>query len=191
MTIDIKARRCFRISETEEGVLWPPDQVFVNPNFVFLLTIGGNLVDGDDEYQRLMKLLKELGETEFYILENIGATSTERTTPFQATISVDSDDDYFQKVGKSFDPEFGFLPYSFFVFGNSDNWGIYLCEHPTINIIGCTAEIVENFSKVYDVVENGFIELVDFIAKEYQYKMEPLEKLVNNYHLFKRSDANA
>ena len=188
MTIDLKAKRCFRNSETEEGALWPPDQVFVNPNFVFLLTIGGNLVSGDEEYQRLMKLLKELGETEFYILENIAATSTERTTPFQATISVDSDDDYFQKVGKSFDPQFGFLPYSFFVFGNSDNWGIYLCEHPTINIIGCTAEIVEKFSKVYDVVENGFIELVDFIAQEYQYKMEPFEKLVNNYHLFKGGD---
>lgn len=183
MQIETKARQIFRIAETKEDTICPPDQVFANPDFVFLLTIGGHLADGDDEYQKLMKLLKELGETEFHILENIGSTLTEKKVPYHGIVSVDTNFEYFDSVGKSFDENFGLMPYSFFIFGNKKNWGIYICEHPTINIIGCTKELAQSFAKVFQIEGNGFLEQVDFLAQEYQHKGDLLGKLVKNYHL--------
>jgi hypothetical protein len=185
MTIEILARQVFKIAESKENVIYPPEQVFINPNFEFLLTIGGHLADGDDEYQKLLKLLKDLGETEFYVLENIGISSTERNVAYQTTVSVDKDFESFDKLVQSFDPPFGFIINHWFVFGKNNNWGIYICEYPTINIIGCTKNLTESFSMVYNITENGFLEQVDFIAQEYNYNSDLLDKLVKNYRLQK------
>ena len=63
------ARQIFKISDTKDKVICPPEQVFASENFVISVTMGGHyVVWGDEEYQKLMTLLKEIGETEFYIL---------------------------------------------------------------------------------------------------------------------------
>ena len=183
MTIDTLTNPIFKIAKAKMEVICPPDQVFINSKFAFRLTIGGHLTDGNDDYQNLMSLLKELGETEFYVLENIGATLTERDVPFQATILVESDFNYFDNVVKNFDSPFGFLINHFFVFGKNDNWGIYVCEHPTINIIGCSTELADKFSKVFNIDGNGFKELEEFIKNEYQKKPELFSLLTKNYKL--------
>jgi len=156
-TIENLARKIFPIGPSKDEVICPPDQVFLNPNFGFLLTLGGYVVDGDVEYQKLMTLIKELGEKEFFIMENLGATRTERNDPFRATIPVDKNLDYFKSLEKAFEPDFGFLPFSYFVFGKNTNWGIYVCEYPTINIIGCAKELAEEFSTVFGIDGNGFL----------------------------------
>ena len=183
MTLETRARQVFKIANSKENVIYPPEQVFINPNFKFLLTVGGHLADGDYEYQRLLKLLKELGETEFYILENIGMPSTERNVAYQTTVSLDKDFESFDKLVQLFDPPFGFISNHWFVFGQNNKWGIYICECPTINIIGCTKDLAENFSMAYNITGNGFLEQVDFIAQQLQYKYDLLNKLVRNYHL--------
>jgi hypothetical protein len=81
--------KIFKIAP-KESVVCPPEQVFVNPNYVFLFTLGGHLVDDENEYINFISLLKKLGEKEFYLLENLGATLTERQYPFHLAISVDS-----------------------------------------------------------------------------------------------------
>ena len=43
----------------------------------------------------------------------------------------------------------------FFVFGKIQNWGIYICEYPTINIIGCTRDIKDKFQEAFKIEGNG------------------------------------
>lgn len=128
MTHETLARQIFKVSSSKDNVICPPDQVFINPNFVLSVILGGHyLVWGDEEYQKLMTLLKEIGETEFYILENIGATITERNIPYQTTINVNTDFDFFKAQLNSFDPPFGLMTNCFLMFGKSKDWGIYIC----------------------------------------------------------------
>jgi len=185
ITSNTKAIQVFKLSEKKQDVISPPKQVFVNTKFQFLLTIGHYLADNETEYQKLINLLKELNEKEFYLLENLGATVTDRSVPHEKIISVKDDFESFDRIVKSIEPPFGFAINSFYVFGQNTNWGIYICENPTINIIGCTPDLALKFSEVFNVVGNGFLEQVDFIAREYQYKEDLLDKLVENYKLRK------
>ena len=186
MTIESKAKKIFRLSESKNNPIYPPEQVFVNTNLEFLVTFGFGIANDEKEYQKLINLLKELSETEFYLLENLGATITDRSAPHQEIISVQSSFEDFQRIVESIDYPFGFTINSFYFFGQNTNWGIYICEHPTINIIGCTPDLLEKFADVFEIVGNGFIENVDFIAREYQYKLNILETFVENYKLQKR-----
>jgi hypothetical protein len=176
------ARPIFKISDSKDKVICPPEQVFVNPNFVLSVTIGGHyIVWGDEEYQKLMTLLKEIGEAEFYILENIGATLTERDIPYQTTINVNSNFDSFKALLDSFDPPFGLMINSFFMFGKSENWGIYICELPTINIIGCTKGLIEKFSSALDIGKYDTREIENFIEKEFQNRPDLMKDMTENY----------
>ena len=173
----------FKIPNTKEDAIYPPEQVFRKQDFLYMLTIGGYLVDNEAEYQKLMNCLRELNEQDFFILENLGLTITDREIPFYAKISVSSSLSNFDNIVKQFDTVFGLLPYHFFVYGQNDSWGIYLCEYPTINIIGCRENYVKDFSEVFNIKGNGFDTLKDFIGKEYENYPELLQKLINNYHL--------
>jgi hypothetical protein len=103
--------KIFKVVTDKQNAVCPPDQVFAKLNFEFLLSIGGDLVTDENEYEKLWTLLRTIGETEFYILENIGATITDRNIPFQATISIDDDHNKFQQIVRSFDPPFGWTAY--------------------------------------------------------------------------------
>ena len=70
--------KIFNVTTNKQNVICPPDQVFNRQEFEFLLTIGGDLVDNEDEYNKLRTTLRNIGETEFYIIENLGATVTDR-----------------------------------------------------------------------------------------------------------------
>ena len=123
------------------AVLWPPEMVFSHPEFSFLLTLGGHLAEDDAQYQQLMALLRELGETHFHLVENYGATVVpEARPPFAARFAVASTFDQFQQVVAGFDPPFGFFINHFYVFGQQPTWGLYLCELPTLLFIGCVPE---------------------------------------------------
>ncbi len=187
MTPKTLARQIFKISDFKDKVICPPDQVFLNPNFDVLFTMGGHyLVWGEEEYQKLMTLLKEIGEVEFYVLENIGATLTEREIPHQATINVNSTFETFKAQLDSFDPPFGLMTNSFFLFGKSENWGIYIGELPTINIIGCTKDLMERFSIALDIRKYDLTEIEKFIEKEFQNRPDLMKAMTENY-LLKRN----
>jgi hypothetical protein len=173
----------FNISDKKEKVICPPKQVFANRDFTYMLTLGGHIADNEDEYQRLMNLLKQLHEREFFILENLGATITDRTIPLFATISSSSTFIDFNKTVKQFDPPFGFWANHFFIYGKNRSWGIYICENPTINIIGCKKELIKDFSLVFDVKGNGYEALKDFLVQEFQTHPHLLKEMIDNYHL--------
>jgi len=158
--------------------IFPPNQVFLKHNFDFLLTIGGNLVDNEIEYNNLMNVLKKIGETEFYILEN-----TNDKMPFFEKVSVNSNFDYFQNIGKNYDLHFGWSLGDFFIFGENDNWGIYICECPAINIIGCDKKLINSFQNIYGIKDNGYDDLKEFISKEFQQKNDLINLFEKNYNL--------
>src|SRR5690606_7048615 len=113
---------------------FPPDQLFKPLDFEFLLTSGGGLVDNSSEYERLMNVFQQIGETVIYITEN----TVSNDTPFKRELSIDSDFEFYKHMEKDYDPVFGLTTGHFFVYGkDSGDWCIYMCEHPTINIIGC------------------------------------------------------
>jgi hypothetical protein len=173
----------FKISNTKEDAVYPPEQVFLKEDFLYMLTIGGYLADNEAEYQKLMNCLRKLNEQHFFILENLGTTITDREIPFYTKIPVSSNKSYFDNIVKQFDSPFGIYINHFFVYGQNDSWGIYLCEYPTINIIGCRKDFVKDFSEVFNIRGNGFDSLRNFIGKEYENHPELFEKLTNNYHL--------
>jgi hypothetical protein len=179
------ARNIFKISNSKDQVICPPEQVFINPDFELTVFMGGHIFMCDKDYQKLMSLLKEIGEDEFYILENIGATLTDRETPYQISINVNSSFDLFKALLDSFDPPFGFIMNSFFMFGKSKNWGIYICELPTVNIIGCTKELNERFSTALDIVKYDTSEIMNFIEQEFQNRPDLIKLMIANYPLIK------
>jgi len=173
----------FKISNTKEGAIYPPEQVFCKPDFLYMLTIGGHIVNNEVEYQKLMNCLRKLGEKDFFILENFGPYADDRKIPFYAKIPVSSSLSDFDNTVKQFDPYFGLLPYNFFVYGQNDSWGIYLCECPTINIIGCIKEYANEFREVFGIKDNGFKEQDEFISKEYEIMPNLKTRLIENYRL--------
>lgn len=158
----------FFISASAEDVVCPPDQVFRNEDFDFLITAGGHLVEDHIEYHVFMMLLKEIGEQEFTIRENLGATITSRTVPFQATFSSESTLDEFDRKIKEFDEHFGLTPWHWFVHGQKGTWGIYIAEYPTVNIIGCLPELTDKFRTVFRISDNGYDEESSFLDKEFE-----------------------
>ncbi len=53
------------------------------------------------------------------------------------------------------------------VYGDNPNWGIYICEYPTILIFGCTEEIAPLFRQVYEIKGNGYAQQDDSVSWEY------------------------
>lgn len=183
MTIEKEKNNVFKISWDKRQLICPPDQVFKKNDFEFLLTIGGNLVDNETEYQKLMTFLKSIDETEFVIVENFGVIETKNEIPFVGKLSTNSNFDSFQKMGQTFDPIFSWTIGNFFIYGNNKNWGIYICECPTINIIGCDKKYVSAFRRVFGIKGNGFNELDEFISKEFQTIPDFKKQLIKNYKL--------
>ena len=167
----------------KQKVVCPPDQVFKDQEFEYLLTIGGDLVDNVNEYDKFKKLLKSIGETEFYIRENLGATVTGRNEPFQTIINLTDDYESFQKKVKEFEPPFGWSINHFFVYGQSENWGIYIAEFPTINIIGCDKRLSDKFRQVFSITRNGYLALNEFITTEFQSNPDHLNEFIKQYNL--------
>lgn len=175
--------KIFKVSTDKTNVICPPDQVFVNPNFDFLLTIGGDLIEDEKEYDKLIEILKRIGETEFYIRENIGISDTDRMVPFEKTIIIKDTYQNFQRNVRSFEPPFGWSSHDFYINGQQESWGIYICEYPTINIIGCDKKLTDAFRQVFSINKNGYEDLKEFIGQEYQTKPDYLKKLLENYRL--------
>lgn len=173
--------KVFRVAANEQTIVCPPKQVFSNPDFKFILTIGGDLVDDQDEYETFRSILKNIGETEFYILENIGAARTDRVLPFKATISLkDSYKDFHEIIG-TFEPPFGWKMNHFFVFGNNASWGIYVSEFLTVNIVGCTEPLLDEFRMVFQVQGSGYKELENFLNQEFQNQPDLKEEFLKMY----------
>jgi hypothetical protein len=182
----LSKNKVFKSGQLQSNVICPPDQVFSRDTFNFLLTSGGHLAGGEDEYNKLMRALKSLGEKEFYVVENLGATQTVPREPYNACFSVDSNLEYFNQVVDNFDPPFGFFINHFYVFGDNPNWGIYICEYPTMNIIGCENQLSEMFAQVFDIESNGYEVQKEFIGWEYQNHPDLQKLLEDNYNLLSK-----
>jgi hypothetical protein len=175
--------KVFNILPDTESAVFPPSQVFLNANFDFLVTIGGYLADDEMEYEKLRKTLVEVGESEFYIVANLNITTTEIIESSKLVIPLHSNFRIFEEKMENFDPAIGSRSNDFFVFGKNPDWGIYICECPTINIIGCDKSLSEKFKEVYSIKGNGYNELKEFVAKEYEKTPNHLLELENNYNL--------
>ena len=172
-----------RPAEPGAGI-YPPDMVFANPGFKYLLTGGGHLAEDEAQYQRLMRVLNEVGETHFHLVENPGATlvpGAPARPPFTARFAVASTFAQFQEVVAGFDPPFGFFITEFYVFGQHPTWGLYLCEQPTLLFIGCLPAWRERFAQVYGTAGNGYAALEAFIAQEYQGHPDLQAQLARSY----------
>ena len=167
----------------KKNVICPPDQVFARPEFEYLLTIGGDLVEDEKEYDKFRELLRTIGETELYICENLGATITDRNTSFKTTINLKDDYKAFQEKVSEFEPPFGWTTNHFFVYGQNENWGIYICECPTINIIGCGKNLLDEFRLVFSISGNGYADLQEFIRTEFQTNPDLLKEFAKQYRL--------
>jgi hypothetical protein len=222
------AKAVFKLSR-ESNVISPPDQVFLNPEFNFLLTIGHFPVNDKEEYDKFISLLKEIGETEFYILENwpMDEPETDKLVieeagrepsdpeldekikalervfgtadqlkklrkewisvgrPYSAKFAIGTSFKEFKNELNALIPRTDFSMYDFYVFGQNPKWGIYLCECPTINIIGCLNDLSDRFAWVFKITGNGFEELEDFIKWECNAKPELVQLLIDNYRLIK------
>lgn len=181
--MDKEINKVFKIRWDKKIILYPPKQVFDKNDFNFLLTKGGNLADNEIEYKKLMDILKIIGEKEFFIVENIGVAESSKLVPFIGKLSTESNFDSFQRMGRAFNPNFGWTTSHFFVYGNSDDWGIYICEYPSINIIGCNKKYVNAFKEVFGIKGDGFKELDEFISKEFNNRPELKRQLIENYNL--------
>lgn len=175
--------KVFNIKSDKQQVICPPNQVFVRPDFEFLLTIGGNFIHDEKEYDKFRNTLRYIGETEFYIKENLGATVTDRSEPLQSTIKLTDNYQEFQEKVRAFDPPFGWYVNHFFVWGQNSNWGIYISEFPTINIIGCDKTLSDKFRETFLITDNGYAELKEFIANEFQLNPDQLVKFIKNYKI--------
>jgi hypothetical protein len=173
--------KIFRVKKDKRQVICPPEQVFANRDFEYLLTIGGDLIDNELEYDKLRTTLIGIGETEFYILENLGATVTDNKEPFQSIISLNDGYQEFQSKVRAYDPPFGWSINHFFIYGQNKSWGIYIAEFPTINIIGCDKQLSEKFRQTFSINGNGYADLKEFIAKEFQSNLDQLDKFIKNY----------
>lgn len=175
--------RVFRRSKNKQEVICPPNQVFTKTDFDFLFTIGGGLVEDKDEFKKFIEFLKTIKETEFYISENIGATLTERNKPFHTTIDLKETYEIFQEKVKSFEPPFGWTINHFYIYGENENWGIYMCEYPTVNIIGCDKKLSDEFRQVFSIKGNGYRNLKEFITQEYQTKSNLITEFEKQYNV--------
>jgi hypothetical protein len=158
--------------------------VFANSGFHFLLTSGGHLAEDDAQYRRLMRVLGELGETHFHLAENQGATvvpGAPARPPFAASFAVSSTFAQFQEVVAAFDPPFGFFINHFYVFGQQPTWGLYLCEYPTLLLIGCMPKWHKRFAQVYGIIGTGYAALASLIAQEYQGHPDLQTQLARTY----------
>lgn len=173
----------FKVAADKQNVVCPPAQVFTRPEFDLLFTIGGDLVADGKEYDRLISFLKANGETEFYIRENIGATVTKRNEPFQKTINLNDDYETFQLRVRAFEPPFGWAINHFYIYGQSGNWGIYICEYPTINIIGCDKSLSDELRQVFSIDGNGYASLKEFIEQEFHSNPDQLKEFKKQYNL--------
>ena len=82
----------FFVADSIDRVVCPPDQVFRNEKFEFLLSYGGHLVEDAQQYSKLMAFWEEIGENGFSLRENFGATtpSNNRKEPLSAYFSTRS-----------------------------------------------------------------------------------------------------
>ena len=183
MLNNLDINKIFYVTTDKQKVICPPEQVFVRPDFDYLLTIAGDLIDDEIEYDKFRTSLIEIGETEFFIHENLGATITDRNEPFQITINLTDDYKKFQEKVRAFEPPFGWSINHFFVYGQNRSWGIYISEFPTINIVGCERQLSDKFRKTFSISENGYADLKEFIAKEFQSNPDHLEIFIKNYNL--------
>lgn len=179
----MRINKIFNVTTDKQKVICPPEQVFVRPDFDYLLTIGGDLIDNEIEYDKLRTTLGNIGETEIYIQENLGATVTDRNEPFRITIKLTDNYKDFQEKVRAFEAPFGWSINHFFVYGQNENWGIYIAEFPTINIIGCDKQLSDNFRQTFSISGNGYADLQEFIAKEFQSNLNQLENFLKNYNL--------
>ena len=62
-----------------------------------------------------------------------------------------------------------------------------MAEFPTINIIGCDKQLSGKFRKTFLITDNGYADLKEFIAKEFETNPDQLDKFITNYKLDERN----
>jgi hypothetical protein len=183
MSFSFTDQQVFLDSFSLGHVVSPPERVFAQADFVTLLTQNVDLFDDEEQYQAFLRVLVRLGEHSFQLVENLGATRSEPRAPYTASFSVESTYAQFQAVVEAFDPPFGFFINHFYLFGQQPTWGIYLCEWPTMTLIGSLPALQPEFAHVFAIQGNGYAVLREFIGREFQAAPALQELFEQNYQL--------
>jgi hypothetical protein len=167
----------------EETGKFLPDQKFRVKYSNVLLSLGGHLVDSEEQYRQLMSLFRLNGDHEFHMFEDFGLLDDEtRTGGLQASISSTSDFEDFENTVLASDTSgMAFVRNSYFLFGETKKWAIYLAEFPSILIVCCDDNLASNFREIFGIKSNGYGEIKDFLAKEFCYDHEKIRMFECNY----------
>lgn len=69
------------------------------------------------------------------------------------------------------------------MYGQNENWGIYIAEFPTVNIIGCDKRLTDKFREVFSINGNGYADLKEFVSTEFHADIELLNEFIKHYKL--------
>ncbi|PKK36795.1 hypothetical protein BWI96_10515 [Siphonobacter sp. SORGH_AS_0500] len=174
--------KVFEINSEGVGQIFPPDMVFKKREFKFLLNMGGDLFNSEIEYISFMNLMKELNEKYVHIHENINPIKSENILPFMENIKTDVDYNSYKHKIEKFDNIFGLITSDFFIYGDNESWGIYLCEYPSITIIGCDDKYVNMFERVFNIEKSSINRIEKFLIKEFGSK-HLFENMIYNYKI--------
>lgn len=159
-----------------------PSQIFVNKDFQFLITLGGTFVDNENEYIKLLNVLNDIGEKYICLFE---CTDNQYAinSPFKGEIKTNESFSAFRQLETTFDPHFGLVLSSFYIFGENPNWGVYLCEYPAIKLIGCTSKYISLFKDAFNIKGTGFEDVAPLLNLEFGQNQDFQNELIENYHL--------
>lgn len=134
----------------------PHENIFSNNAHTIMIDGGGGDIietEPEDRYHELMNVLKAIGETEYYIVQDNFPLAAD-TFDFY-TVPVDSTKEALHKVYEALFASPCIMD-NLFVFGNSGKWAIYADDRLMVNYISCEPEYAELFVKVMDIQPDAF-----------------------------------
>lgn len=179
--------KIFRVTEDPKNPITPTAQVFKS-GFQFRFRGGGGRYM-EPELKMLKGFLADIGEGTFVMVENPGATGLSKFRNFR--FPADITWDQYSSGGEEALPLLITMNRHFYVFGESDRWGIYISEGLNLDIVGLKGEAVvdafqENFSvdedKSMDAVIYEFAHLPgDMSAKYTKSRLTLFGQFASNY----------
>lgn len=154
-----------------------PDLIFCNDSHKLIVAGGGHIVNPKtDEYDRLMKLLRTIGEKEYHLLlPTFNTVSNYRYCTISTTSTIG---DLEAAIEEIFVIDFPLD--SLFMFGATGEWAIYIDEGINMNLISCEQHYAQHFVDVYSVTPTDFEMNISLIKAGFANAVD-FEKFVETY----------
>lgn len=154
-----------------------PDLIFCNDSHTLIVAGGGHIVNSKtDEYARLMKLLRTIGEKEYHLL--LPTFDTNSNYEYCSISTASTIKDMEAAIEEIFVIDFPLD--SLFMFGATGEWAIYIDEGININLISCEQQYAQFFVDVYNVTPSDFERNISLIKAGFTNAVD-FEKFVETY----------